>query len=65
MRSPDLDVVALMAGVGFVGLGLVSLLGQSAGATVRWAVPLLLILAGVIGLVASRRGSGGEARPTP
>lgn len=57
MRSHDLDIVALMAGAGFAGLGLVSLLTQGAGLAARWTWPLLLILVGVIGLVASRGGA--------
>ncbi len=55
MRSHDLDVVSLMAGVGFAGLAVVSLLSQGAGVAARWTWPVLLILVGVIGLVASRR----------
>ncbi len=57
MRPHDLDVVALMAGVGFAGLGVVSLCTQGAGISARWTWPVLLILVGVIGLVASRRGA--------
>ncbi len=57
MRSHDLDVLALMAGVGFAGLALLSLLSQGPGVAARWTCPLLLILVGVIGLVASRRGT--------
>lgn len=57
MRSRDLDVVSLMAGVGFAGLGLASLLSQGPGLAARWTWPLLLILVGVVGLVAGRRGT--------
>ena len=57
MRSHDPDVLSLMAGVGFAGLGLVSLLTQGAGVAARWTWPLLLIFIGVVGLVASRRGT--------
>lgn len=57
MHSHDTDVVSLMAGVGFAGLALVSLLSQGAGIATRWTCPALLILVGVIGLVASRRGT--------
>lgn len=57
MRPHDVDILALMAGAGFAGLGIVSLLTQGAGLAARWTWPLLLILIGVIGLVASRRGA--------
>ncbi len=57
MRPHDLDVVSLMAGVAFAGLGLVSLLSQGGGLAARWTWPVLLILVGVVGLVASRRGT--------
>jgi hypothetical protein len=46
-----------MAGVGFGGLAVVSLLSDGAGVAARWTWPVLLILVGVIGLVASRRGT--------
>ena len=62
MRSRDIDVVALMAGVGFTGLGLVALLGNGADLTARWTWPILLIVIGVVGLVASRRGTKGQPR---
>jgi hypothetical protein len=51
----DLDPLSLMAGVVFAGLGLVSLLSEGAGVTARWTWPVLLIVAGVVGLLASRR----------
>ena len=57
MRPHDVDVLSLMAGVGFAGLAVVSLLSQGAGVAARWTLPVLLILVGVIGLVASRRGT--------
>ncbi len=57
MRSGDLDVLALMAGVGFAGLGVASLAGNGAGLAARWTWPVLLILVGVVGLVASRRSA--------
>jgi hypothetical protein len=53
----DVDIVSLMAGVAFAGIALVSLLSEGAGLAVRWTWPILLIVAGVVGLVASRRGS--------
>jgi hypothetical protein len=57
VRPHDLDVVALMAGVAFAGLGLVSLLSQGAGLTARWTWPVLLIVVGMVGLATSRRGT--------
>jgi hypothetical protein len=53
----DLDVLSLMAGVGFAGLGLAALLSDGAGIAGRWTWPVLLIVAGVVGLAASRRGT--------
>ena len=57
MPPHDLDALSLMAGVGFAGLALVVLLGESADLAARWTWPVLLILVGVVGLVASRRGT--------
>ena len=57
MPSHDIDVLSLMAGVGFAGLAVVSLLSQGAGVAARWTWPVLLIVVGVVGLVASRRGT--------
>lgn len=57
MPRHDLDVLSLMAGVGFAGLGLVALLSDGADIAGRWTWPLLLIVVGVVGLVASRRGT--------
>ena len=57
MPSHDLDVLSLMAGVAFAGLGLVALLSGGAGVAGRWTWPVLLIVVGVVGLVASRRGT--------
>jgi len=54
----DLDLISLMAGVGFAGLSLASLLSDGAGLAARWTWPALLILVGVVGLVAARRGPG-------
>jgi hypothetical protein len=55
--SHDLDVLSLMAGVGFAGLGLAALLSGGPGIPGRWTCPLLLIVVGIVGLVASRRGT--------
>ena len=57
MPSHDLDVLSLMAGVGFAGLALVVLLGETADLAARWTWPVLLILVGVVGLMASRRAT--------
>jgi multidrug transporter EmrE-like cation transporter len=53
----DLDALSLMTGVGFCGIALVGLLSQVTAVAARWTCPLLLILVGVVGLVASRRGA--------
>jgi hypothetical protein len=50
-------VLALMAGVGFAGLGLVALVGDGVDLAARWTWPVLLIVVGIVGLVASRRGT--------
>jgi multidrug transporter EmrE-like cation transporter len=55
--SRDIDIVALMAGVGFVGIAAIALLSQDGDLAARWKWPLLLILMGVVGLAASRRGA--------
>ena len=55
MPRHDLDVLSLMAGVGFTGLGLVALLTEGGGLGARWTWPVLLIVMGLVGLVASRR----------
>jgi hypothetical protein len=55
--SHDLDVLSLMAGVGFSGFAVAVLVGDSAGVAGRWTWPVLLILVGVVGLIASRRNT--------
>jgi fatty acid desaturase len=55
----DLDALSLVAGVLFAGVGLASLLADGVGLAARWTLPVLLILAGVVGLLAS----GGAAHP--
>jgi hypothetical protein len=51
----DIDVLSLMAGVGFAGFAVAAVVGDGAGVAGRWTWPVLLILVGVVGLVASRR----------
>ena len=58
MPRHDLDLISLMAGVGFTGLALVSLLSEGAGLAARWTWPVLLIVVGVVGLLAARRHPG-------
>ena len=58
MPRHDLDVLSLMAGVGFVGLGLMALLTDGRGFGARWTIPVLLIVMGLVGLVATRRDPG-------
>jgi hypothetical protein len=53
----DLDALSLVAGVALAGLGLATLLSEGVGIEPRWTWPVLLIVAGVIGLLASR-GNG-------
>jgi hypothetical protein len=55
--SHDLDVLSLMAGVGFAGFALAVLVGDGDGVAGRWTWPVLLIVVGVVGLVASRRST--------
>ena len=57
MPRHDLAALSLMAGVGFAGLAVLALLSGQAGIEARWACPLLLILMGTVGLVATRRGT--------
>lgn len=58
MPRHDLDLLSLLAGLGFAGLALVSLLSAAAGLAARWSWPILLIAVGVVGLVAARRDPG-------
>ena len=57
MPSHDLDPVALMAGIVFSGIALVALFSNGDALTTRWTWPVLLIVAGVVGLLATRRSS--------
>jgi uncharacterized membrane protein YfcA len=53
----DLDPVALLAGVAFLGVALGWVLNQAADAPARWVVPVLLIGIGLVGLIATRAHS--------
>lgn len=65
----DVDVVSLVFGVLFVAAaafyGLVDQGSDRAGSVGDWYLPILLILVGVLGLLASLRGRrpGGETTP--
>jgi hypothetical protein len=50
----DLDALSLMAGVAFVGVALVALLDLGPGLPLRWVGPVLLIVVGIVGLLATR-----------
>ena len=58
MHRHDLDPLSLVAGVAFLGLGLAALVGAAVDLSARWALPLLLILLGVVGLLATRARQG-------
>ena len=60
MPQHDLDVVSLVGGVAFGGAALVFLIDRWTGVSGRWVWPILLIVIGVAGLVASRRGARDE-----
>ena len=61
MDRHDLDVLSLVGGAGFVTLGVLGLLYQGAGLSARWVLPILLIVVGVAGLVATRARSRGPS----
>ncbi len=63
MRRHDLDILSLVAGIAFTGAGLVFLIDRDLGLTGRWVWPVLLIVVGVAGLVASRTGSHDPSDP--
>ncbi len=64
MHRHDLDVVSLMFGLLFAGLGGLSLLHEGPGIPARWAAPALLIGVGVVGLVASGASARRRSKPT-
>ncbi len=53
MPRHDLDALSLMAGVAFVGIALTGLLHAGPGLPLRWVAPVLLILVGIVGLLAT------------
>lgn len=53
MPRHDLDVLSLVAGIAFSGAALVALLDQGLDVPARWALPILLIVVGLAGLLAS------------
>ena len=57
MPAHDLDPTSLIAGVIFGGTALVYLIDNATGLEGRWVWPILLIVIGVAGLLASRRRS--------
>lgn len=64
MQQREVDVLSLVAGIAFSGAGLVFLIDRDLGLDGRWLWPVLLIVVGVAGLVASRSGARGP-RPQP
>ena len=57
MRRHDMDVVSLVFGLFFVGAAVIWGLAGSAGHEVRgWALPVLLIAVGLVGLLTSLTG---------
>lgn len=57
MRRHDLDVLSLLTGLLYIGIGVVVLLHGVIGLQLplRWLAPALLIALGLAGLVGSRR----------
>jgi hypothetical protein len=53
--SHELDALSLIAGVAFGGTALVYLIDSGTGLEGRWVWPILLIVIGIAGLLASRR----------
>ena len=54
MPRHDLDVISLIFGVAAGGFALVYLVDHNTGLSGRWVWPVLLIVIGVAGLLASR-----------
>ncbi len=58
MPRHELDVVSLIAGLGFGGAALAFLAERSWGWSGRWVWPILLIVVGIVGLLATRARGG-------
>ena len=54
MQRHELDLLSLVSGLAFVGAAIVLLLDEAAAVSGRWTWPVLLIVLGIAGLVASR-----------
>ncbi len=54
MPRHELDVLSLVSGLAFIGAAVVFLLDEGTAVSGRWAWPVLLIVLGVVGLLASR-----------
>lgn len=54
MPRHDTDAVALVAGIIFGGAALAFLINDVFGSSGRWVWPVVLIVVGVVGLMASR-----------
>lgn len=54
MPRHDLDPLSLMAGILFVGVALLGLVGHGTGTAAGWLWPALLIVVGLAGLLAAR-----------
>ena len=54
MPRHELDLVSLVCGLAFTGAAIVFLLDEGTAVSGRWAWPVLLIVLGVAGLIASR-----------
>ncbi len=65
MPRHDLDVISLVAGVAFGGAGLVFLIERGTSLSGRWIWPVLLIVLGVAGLIATRVQDATHRGTTP
>lgn len=65
MPRHDLDVISLIAGVAAAGSGAVWLVNRATGMSGNWIWPVLLILVGVVGLLASRRSASRDHNAQP
>ena len=65
MHRHDLDPISLIAGLVFLGLGLAFLIDLTTGVNVdvRYVWPVLLIAAGISGLLATRSRAAADIPP--